>query len=67
MEGQETIKEYQNKWISMLSLSKKVQTKYYFLVVKMAKDNTTIENAKSNYELMCTLTLGYSFTFYLGN
>jgi hypothetical protein len=33
----------------------------------MAKDNTTIENEKSNYELMCMLTLGYPFTFYLGD
>jgi hypothetical protein len=37
----------------MLSPSKRVLNEYKTLVVEMAKDNVTIDVAKTNYELMC--------------
>jgi hypothetical protein len=37
----------------MLSPSKRVLNEYKVLVVEMAKDNVTIDTAKTNYELMC--------------
>jgi hypothetical protein len=47
----------------MLSPSKRVFNEYKALVIKMAKDNVTIDIAKTNYELMCDpkTLMGLSF------
>jgi hypothetical protein len=49
-------------WISMLSPSKCVLNKYKALIVKMAKDSSTIDIAKPNCKLLCDVETFLGFT-----
>ncbi len=51
--GNKLLKNIKTQWISMLSPCKKFFIKYKLLVVKMVEDINHIENAKSNYKLLC--------------
>jgi hypothetical protein len=52
IQGEQAFEEHKKTgWISMLSPCKRIFTKYKLLVVKMAKDNGHIENAKN--DLLC--------------
>ncbi len=51
--GNKLLKNIKTRWISMLSPCKKFFVEYKLLVVKMVEDNDHIENAKSNYKLLC--------------
>ncbi len=51
--GNKLFKNIKTWWISKLSPCKIFFAEYNFLVVKMVEDSDHIENAKSNYELLC--------------
>ncbi len=49
------LQNVKTRWISMIAPTKHVWYKYEPLLVKMAKDVTTVDNAKANYELLCNV------------
>jgi hypothetical protein len=53
--GNKVLLNVKTKWISMLSLAKRVMAKYKTLLVKMALDSLTYQQAKLNYENLCDL------------
>jgi hypothetical protein len=57
LKGKKNLKNIKTHWISMLSPSKCVLNEYKPLIVKMAKDNSTINIAKPKYELLCDVEM----------
>ncbi len=53
IKGNKILQNVKTKWISMLSLAKKVMAKYKTLLVKVALDSPTNQQAKMNYENLC--------------
>jgi hypothetical protein len=53
IKGNKILRNVKIRWISMLNLAKKVTAKYRTLLVKMALDSPTNQQAKLNYENLC--------------
>jgi hypothetical protein len=51
--GLKILKNIQTQWISMLAPSKKLVSKYKFVVMKMSKDLPINPIATTDYELFC--------------
>jgi hypothetical protein len=50
IKGNKILRNVKTRWISMLSLAKRMMAKYRTLLVKMALDNPTNQQTKLNYE-----------------
>jgi hypothetical protein len=53
--GNKILHNVKTRWISMLSLAKKLMAEYKTFLVKMALDSLTNQQAKQNYEHLCDL------------
>ncbi len=55
--GNKILHNVKTKWISMLSLAKRMMVEYKTLVVKMVMDQNTNQQSKFNYEHLCELQI----------
>jgi hypothetical protein len=53
IKGNKILRNVKTRWISMLSLAKRLMVEYRTFLVKMALDNLTNQQAKQNYEHLC--------------
>jgi hypothetical protein len=55
--GDKILHNVKTHWINMLSPIKHVMSKYKTLMLKIVKDNIEVVIAKTNFELLCDVSL----------